>query len=403
VIVPTLNLRRHITLSRPLLPLGAFNNATFVYDGDGKRVKSTFNSTTTTYFVGAHYEVTGSTITKYYYAGAQRIAMRTNGTLNYLLGDHLGSTSLVTDATGHNPIETRYKAWGETRYASGTTPTKYTYTGQYSNMGDFGLMFYNARWYDPSLGRFVQADSIVPSVYDSQSYDRFAYVLNNPVRYKDPSGHKCEEDNADCFNPITWLTKNLESKYDISLVGGWDRKELLLLSQTLDNLAEYAGGAENLNDIFLDGLRSHPNNKGNKLIFNNVGEGASDPPCNNGGYACWDGESGTILVSDYIFSSDYQFNRQGKLDTSAGAQETFVHEISHVFADARPAMVGLYGGFVDNPTSIHHQPTTDCMNECIYEENMATTIARYIITGNIKAPDQLQFVLQTQHYWQAWP
>ena len=53
-------------------PQGAFNSATFVYDGDGKRVKSTINSTTT-YFVGNYYEVTGSTVIKYYFAGTQRI------------------------------------------------------------------------------------------------------------------------------------------------------------------------------------------------------------------------------------------------------------------------------------------------------------------------------------------
>jgi hypothetical protein len=60
--------------------------------------------------VGSHFEVTGSTITKYYYAGAQRIAMRTNGTLNYLLGDHLGSTSLITDSTCVKTNEQGYKA-----------------------------------------------------------------------------------------------------------------------------------------------------------------------------------------------------------------------------------------------------------------------------------------------------
>lgn len=48
-------------------------------------------------------------------------------------------------------------------------------------------MFYNARWYDPSLSRFTSADSIVPA--GVQGYDRFAYVSNNPVRYVDPSGH----------------------------------------------------------------------------------------------------------------------------------------------------------------------------------------------------------------------
>jgi len=66
--------------------------------------------TNTTYFVGGYYEVTNGTVTKYYYAGSQRIAMRTNGTLNFLLGDHLGSTSLTTDATGIVISELRYKA-----------------------------------------------------------------------------------------------------------------------------------------------------------------------------------------------------------------------------------------------------------------------------------------------------
>jgi len=48
-------------------------------------------------------------------------------------------------------------------------------------------MFYNARWYDSQLGRFTQADSIVPG--GVQGYDRYAYVNNNPVNGTDPSGH----------------------------------------------------------------------------------------------------------------------------------------------------------------------------------------------------------------------
>jgi hypothetical protein len=48
-------------------------------------------------------------------------------------------------------------------------------------------MFYNARWYDPALGRFTQADSIVPG--GVQGYDRYAYVNNSPIVYNDPSGH----------------------------------------------------------------------------------------------------------------------------------------------------------------------------------------------------------------------
>jgi RHS repeat-associated protein len=167
-------------------------SASFAYDGDGQRVKSsiTVNSvTTTTYFVGAHYEVTDGVVTKYYYAGAQRIAMRTNGTLKFLLGDHLGSTSLTTDSSGNVVSELRYTAWGEVRYASGTTPTKYTFTGQMSYTEQFGLMFFNARWLDVSLGRFAQADSITPG--GLQGYDRYVYVNNSPTMFTDPSGHKC--------------------------------------------------------------------------------------------------------------------------------------------------------------------------------------------------------------------
>jgi RHS repeat-associated protein len=115
--------------------------------------------------------------------------VRTNGALKFLLGDHLGSTSLVTDANGQNPIETLYKAWGEVRYVSGNMPTKYQYTGQFSD-SYINLLWYGSRHYDPELGRFIQPDSIVPiSTQGVQAWDRYGYANNNPVKYTDPSGH----------------------------------------------------------------------------------------------------------------------------------------------------------------------------------------------------------------------
>jgi RHS repeat-associated protein len=162
-------------------------------------------------FIGAHYEMKGSETTKYYFAGATRIAMRKytipqSMSVEYFLSDHLGSTSITTDADGNKISEMHYNPWGEVRYAwtatQSTTPayemTKFTFTGQYSYMDDittqnvtegFGLMHYNARMYDPALGRFTSADTIIPSHQGVQGWDRFAYVNNNPVRYTDPSGH----------------------------------------------------------------------------------------------------------------------------------------------------------------------------------------------------------------------
>jgi RHS repeat-associated protein len=85
--------------------------------------------------------------------------------------------------------------WGVQRYASGTVPTMYRFTGQFVE-SDLGIYFYQSRWYDPSLSRFIQADSIVPDMGNSQAWDRYAYVLNSPLNYVDPSGHGyCDNDN----------------------------------------------------------------------------------------------------------------------------------------------------------------------------------------------------------------
>ncbi len=183
--------------------------ATFVYDGDNNRVKATVGGVTTVH-IGAYFEWTGSTSTMktYYSAGGARVAVRTgSSTLSFILTDHLGSTSVTTNSSGTLLTDNRYKAWGESRYASGTLPTKFTYTGQYSNVADFGLMYYGARWYDSSLSRFAQADTIIPQPGDSQAWDRHAYALNNPIKYIDPTGHSSSsaihdsDGDAQCNDP----------------------------------------------------------------------------------------------------------------------------------------------------------------------------------------------------------
>ena len=74
-----------------------------------------------TVYIGNWFEwdVETGTGTNYYYAGAQRIAMRKEGQVYYLLGDHLGSTSVITNESGTVLSETRYTAWGEVRYNGG--------------------------------------------------------------------------------------------------------------------------------------------------------------------------------------------------------------------------------------------------------------------------------------------
>ena len=102
--------------------------------------------------------------------------------------DHLGSTSLTTDAAGDVVARRRYHPYGEERYVAGDVQTDFGYTGQRDVPGT-GLMYYHARYYHPALGRFVSADTIVPEPGNPQSLNRYAYVTNNPLKYIDPSGH----------------------------------------------------------------------------------------------------------------------------------------------------------------------------------------------------------------------
>ncbi len=135
--------------------------------------------------------VTVSAVTKYYYHGGQRIAMRRGDVVYFIHADHLGSTSLTTDLTGTVVAETRYLPYGEQRWITGTLVTDFTFTGQRAEAG-FRLMDYNARYYDPGLGRFVSADPVVPEPGNPQAWNRYSYGLNNPLRYVDPTGHQDE-------------------------------------------------------------------------------------------------------------------------------------------------------------------------------------------------------------------
>ena len=130
------------------------------------------------------------TILKYYFVGSARIALRENGTITWLLSDHLGSTSGTVSAAGSLVSTMKYTAFGETR-GTGSSSTDYRYTGQREEE-EIGLYFYKARFFDPALSRFVQADTLIPIVSNVMDWDRYAYSRNNPIRYNDPSGHWVE-------------------------------------------------------------------------------------------------------------------------------------------------------------------------------------------------------------------
>jgi RHS repeat-associated protein len=67
------------------------------------------------------------------------------------------------------------------------TLTNRGFTG-HEHIDEMDFIHMNGRVYDPSIGRFLSADPNIQALYNTQSYNRYSYVLNNPLKYSDPSG-----------------------------------------------------------------------------------------------------------------------------------------------------------------------------------------------------------------------
>ncbi len=174
----------------------------YTYDGAGTLLKRTLQqngTTTSTIYIGGVYEKTNTGAIKKYYAGFGRtIAVRDvptgsgNGTLSYILPDHLGSASVITSDAGAVISEMAYWPYGATR-SGGITQTDKRYTGQQEEPGDaaLGLYNYKARFYSTTLGRFVSADSST-----TDGLNRYTYAVSNPLAFTDPSGHCVQRPNG---------------------------------------------------------------------------------------------------------------------------------------------------------------------------------------------------------------
>ncbi|MBW1903109.1 MAG: hypothetical protein JRJ20_15995 [Deltaproteobacteria bacterium] len=114
-------------------------------------------------------------------------------TIHFFHSDHLGSSNVVTDADGAVVESTEFYPYGRPRYEESTGfDSEYKYTGKELDK-ESGLMYYEARYYEPVIGRFVSVDPLgmnpeEQSLDISQSLNLYAYALDNPLAYIDPTG-----------------------------------------------------------------------------------------------------------------------------------------------------------------------------------------------------------------------
>ncbi|MEW5985320.1 MAG: RHS repeat-associated core domain-containing protein [Chloroflexota bacterium] len=170
---------------------------TYTYDADGS-LMMTNKDGTLIILLGQLYQdnVTAGTSNKNYWLGGRLIGRRWHtSNPQFYLTDHLGSATTLLNSSGGKSADMRYDPWGEERWVETALPHRFRFTGQRMDE-TLNLYDYNARYYDPSTGRFISADTLIPQPFNPQAFNRYAYTLNNPVRYTDPSG-RCIPEEAD--------------------------------------------------------------------------------------------------------------------------------------------------------------------------------------------------------------
>lgn len=182
---------------------------TYTYDAGYQRIKGVMKKNgaliNTHYYFGSYEKdiTTGVPDKHLHYihtpAGLSAIVIRENGAdqYYYTYTDHLGSLLTLTAPNGTVILDQNFDAWGRLRhpanwdYTSVPAPTSYLYRGftGHEHLTNFNLINMNGRMYDPVVGRVLSVDNYVQNAYSTQGYNRYSYVMNNPLKYTDPSGH----------------------------------------------------------------------------------------------------------------------------------------------------------------------------------------------------------------------
>ena len=185
---------------------GLAADTSFVYDADGSRVAVITDSGDATHYIAGihtHDVAAGIEENSYTFSGVT-VGLNDDGVRHHVFTDHLATVTgtLEYGLAVANVERLRYSPYGDKRGITGVVAGDRTYTGQVDDMTATGLMFYNARYYDPVARNFVSPDTIIPDPASTLGWNRYSYVNNNPINYSDPSGHILNRhtiaDKGDC-------------------------------------------------------------------------------------------------------------------------------------------------------------------------------------------------------------
>ena len=175
------------------------NNVSYSYDEHGIRTQKTVNGIATNYnYHGSALisQVTGNDTLLFSYDAAGNVAaVNYNGTYYYYVRNGQNDIIRLIDGESNTVVEYTYDSWGTPLSTTGTLASTlgaqnpFRYRG-YVYDAETGFYYVSSRYYDPEIGRYLNADSVIAGVGGSvQGYNLFAYCFNNPVNMSDSSGH----------------------------------------------------------------------------------------------------------------------------------------------------------------------------------------------------------------------
>lgn len=176
--------------------------ATYRYNGDNLLVERTYDEVTTRYYYDGQQVIAegivqpGDVVTeKVSYLRGHGLAMleEANGRKGYYAHNGHGDVVEIRGSNGELLNSYTYDIWGKPLLTSEAISNSFRYSGEYWDEAT-GLQYLRARWYDPSVGRFINEDAYEGEISNSLTLNLYTYVVNNPLRYIDPSGNKMEDD-----------------------------------------------------------------------------------------------------------------------------------------------------------------------------------------------------------------
>ncbi|MFH1018936.1 MAG: FG-GAP-like repeat-containing protein [Pseudomonadota bacterium] len=166
----------------------SIGNTRFVYDTRNTRLKKIAPSGAVTLFLGYGAQIFGGTFEKEVYFGGTPVARKRNTTTGWLHTDRTGSVYRVANDRGQERWRRDYRPYGgEIASAQADqTDSNRRFTNAWAD-DETGLMFMNARYYDPLTGKFVSPDPVRSTSF-AQGSNVYQYAANDPVNKKDVSG-----------------------------------------------------------------------------------------------------------------------------------------------------------------------------------------------------------------------